>query len=789
MSYLSSTRPGTAWFVAGIGFPLVTVLVELVTALCAETFFDPLPTRGHVAAVLAVPALNFLLWRAARREEGYGARFLLAAGAAMAISFTYTLMMLPILPIALIGILIGLGLLPFAPLLALAASAKLASGFIDGTGRPFRHWLGGVALGFLAMLLVDLPAAATYAALRWSQGDSEEVRRGVGLMRLVGDEEMLLRLCYGADGRATGLLSFAASHWSDGAAPARGPATGAAARELYFRATGRAFNLAPSPAEGGLGARGWRFAFDEDQGGTGVGGRAAGLSLARSRIDGSVAARDNVAYLGWTAVFANSSPGPREARLTLLLPPGAVASRATLWVNGTPREAVIAGRGEARAAYQSVVSSARDPLLVTTAGAGRLLVQAFPIQTGGTLQLRIGVTAPLAVGADGGRSLVLPAIVERNFAVPPQLRHNLWVEGDTPLASSGANVSRASLAGGATRLRGLIADEELAARRLRILAPAISAPSVRAVSVPRSPAGPAVGIVQKIERAHAPPPAALTILVDGSAGNAAAGAALRSAVGRIPKGLPVSLIVASAEPLAVPLASWSPEQQARFEDALAATDFEGGQDNVAALALALEQVPDGAALLWVHGPQPIAFHSSLGALKQAIERHGALPRLVRYQAVPGPAFTIEGARWFDGAEEPVPGPDPSRDLAELIDSLAGAGPLWRIVRAEAPAPVDEARGSAHVARLWAADRVAAAPADGAGRTGAIALARRFNIVTPLSGAVVLETDRQYEENGLQVPAAAEVPTVPEPGTWALIAIVCLLFGWLFHRRRGTEVFA
>ncbi len=94
-----------------------------------------------------------------------------------------------------------------------------------------------------------------------------------------------------------------------------------------------------------------------------------------------------------------------------------MASRATLWVNGEPREASIAGRGEARAACESVVRAIRDPLLVTTAGAQRLLVQAFPIPAGGSLKLRIGYTAPFAIASDCKRSPALPAIVERNFDI------------------------------------------------------------------------------------------------------------------------------------------------------------------------------------------------------------------------------------------------------------------------------------------------------------------------------------------------------------------------------------
>ncbi|MEN8660865.1 MAG: hypothetical protein ABF330_00055 [Lentimonas sp.] len=56
------------------------------------------------------------------------------------------------------------------------------------------------------------------------------------------------------------------------------------------------------------------------------------------------------------------------------------------------------------------------------------------------------------------------------------------------------------------------------------------------------------------------------------------------------------------------------------------------------------------------------------------------------------------------------------------------------------------------------------------------------LVTQLSGAVVLETDRQYKENDLKAGYPHAVPGVPEAKHYALILGICLL-AWIGAQRR------
>jgi hypothetical protein len=72
------------------------------------------------------------------------------------------------------------------------------------------------------------------------------------------------------------------------------------------------------------------------------------------------------------------------------------------------------------------------------------------------------------------------------------------------------------------------------------------------------------------------------------------------------------------------------------------------------------------------------------------------------------------------------------------------------------------------------------------RGEAVALATQYRLVTPVSGAVVLETQRQYDESRLTPVSQATVPTiptVPEPHEWALMIIACGGLIWLVWRNR------
>jgi hypothetical protein len=112
-------KPGTFLILTGLVLPSIVILIEITSGICAQMFFDPLPTLWHKLLVIAVPTANLLviygLWR---DDAEYHWRLGLANGLAAVVSAFYTIVYLPLMPLALVALLIaGLGLLALAPAL------------------------------------------------------------------------------------------------------------------------------------------------------------------------------------------------------------------------------------------------------------------------------------------------------------------------------------------------------------------------------------------------------------------------------------------------------------------------------------------------------------------------------------------------------------------------------------------------------------------------------------------------------------------------------------------------
>jgi hypothetical protein len=130
------------------------------------------------------------------------------------------------------------------------------------------------------------------------------------------------------------------------------------------------------------------------------------------------------------------------------------------------------------------------------------------------------------------------------------------------------------------------------------------------------------------------------------------------------------------------------------------------------------------------------------------------------------------------------------DLRRLFATWRGAlrefG--WTRDRLAGGAQKESERGrksSRHLARLWANDEVVRLM-EQRRQDDAVRTATEYQLVTPVTGAVVLETKQQFADAGLQAVASDTVPTVPEPGTIALLLVGGLLVGLARAWRRARR---
>jgi hypothetical protein len=217
-------------------------------------------------------------------------------------------------------------------------------------------------------------------------------------------------------------------------------------------------------------------------------------------------------------------------------------------------------------------------------------------------------------------------------------------------------------------------------------------------------------------------------------------------------------------------------------------------DNVPALSLAWDEASKqpGSVVLWVHAPQPVVLQSA-EALRQRWERRPGDPRMIAVPVFRGPNRILEQLDGIDAVES-LPRESTLRaDLEALFASWGAQTPRARFVRTRRPAAANAtAEGqetSAHLVRLWARDEIARLASKAKTRPRAVQLAVLHQLVTPVSGAVVLETQQQYKQAGLDPAAPQDVPTIPEPEVWALLIVAASMLLVVAWRRRRESPWA
>jgi hypothetical protein len=587
--------------------------------------------------------------------------------------------------------------------------------------------------------------------------DSTKAAAAIATIRRVGAERTLLDTCLPNYGRQEGsplTLTFLMRDLPPGTVA-----------KAYYRVTGRACRAMAESSGGPIG-RGWHLVPNADDP-EGPDGDDTDLKLTSSRIDATVDAPAALGYLEWTWVVHNKFMAQREGVAEIALPPGAVVSRATLWIDNEPREAAFAERHQAKAAYEAVVSRRRDPLLVTSTPQGTVQLKFFPVPAEGDLKLRIGVTTPLQVISAERATLALPRITHRNFA--PIDTHRLWVEAKTRFEY---HSTQAQLQTGVYRLdRPLPArDLQQPGARLDFVLAGLPTPHFAHDSLQAGRS-----VTQQLKPAVQPPPSGVVFVIDSSRGQAESLAGVAGALAAFPQAIPLTLVVAGDEAKTLLRQTLlKPATVAKLAQSVRGLPTQGGADNATVLTQALESLAPGAAVLWVHGAQPVDL-GSLERLRQVMERSASRPRVYELTTANGEnrvAQALFESTAVDSLDQSL---GVEFALRQLFSSWTGA-PRYTFERDLLPegteVPSADVQTSDHLVRLWASEKVEQLAASRK-LEDAVKLAASYKLVTSVSGAVVLENAAQYADAKLSPPGPEQLPSVPEPATVVIVALVML----------------
>jgi len=784
-----------ALLVFGVILPVLTLIVELITHTCASLLFDPVPDLWHMLLVASVPIVNLLALLVLRERRVEWCKWLGPANAfALGVAGYYALLFAPFTPFAFIGVIyLGFGLLPLSPVFSFVTAWRLRFLLRQTDEKETGRRVPGLALGLIgavaALAFVALPiGAARYWSRQALSENPSERDSAIKWLRRIGSERTLLADCYGS-------TSWLTSGPYDFHLQGR-PVNANDARSIYYRVTGRPFNSVPPP-QLAFGSRAWsfidEFSWDNEQGGQNVGGRLKGLSLSQSRLDGKVDADAGWSYVEWTLEFKNVFTMEREARAQIALPPGGVVSRLTLWVNGEEREAAFAGSSNVRAAYQQVVRVLRrDPVLVTMSGPDRVLMQCFPVPAnGGTIKIRLGITAPVQLESVAAGWMRLPSFIERNFSISEHTEHSLWLESRQPVQAGAASLAVDRSTPGTNTLRGPLRDAELGDASTTVRFTRNPQVSAAWTIDDRATNGPVVR--QSIAVRTTPRPDRIVFVVDGSRGMEEFFPSIADAVEQLPDGIEFALVLSrdGVEQLSSETHRGGRDSYREVARRLREAGAVGGQDNTRALLRGWDLASErsNSVVVWLHGPQPMVVENG-ETLQQRFDWRSwsggsQMPVVLDFQTSPGPNRVLEKLNGLAAIQCVPRHGTVSEDLRRMTAIWRGEIQPLGFVREQSEAgsiPLDR-RGkesSRHLARLWAFDeiqRLIAARQN----AEAVELAARYQLVTPVSGAVVLESKEQFDRAGLTPVDPTSVPSVPEPGTIALLALgtglLALRRGW------------
>jgi hypothetical protein len=718
----------------GAILPGLGLLSYSVYALSSAAPKSILEEMAKVALLLVVPVFNFAVWSAVRKGYLIRPRLIgLMNGLALGLSLSWTVIWIKTVLVhdglsCKFGWMLLLCLSPFLLFAATCLGLDLWKKTQPNIRRITTAFsILGAVLSFLFIFTPMVRAFSLQSLVHDAKyGSPSEQSRAIFMLRTTATPEDLRPSKHPVNGFMLSELLI----------PDRGLDNGYAEdRKAYFKITGAPYSAETETQE-------------QSQYSSDVGSKIPGLALSQSRLSGNINPSTLSGAVDWTLTFHNSTTETQEACGEMELPKGAVVSRATLWINGEPREAAFATTEKVRDAYVSTTSRKRDPLLVTMSEPGKVLIQCSPVPAkGGNMKIRLGIKIPLETTDGKTCSMQLPKLLATNFAVPKRHRISL-VSQDKPLSGmENMAVTKAK--------DGYLLDGIMKTSQIKPIAPLVLERNAQFTDFATSDwySHDQRSVLSQLREVPIVSPKRLYVVIDGSGALKDQASQIVEALSVIPSSLKptVYFVAEDSSSDSSTQASISPITPDQAKKAITADKFVGGQDNEATLQEVLETAAEqsSSAVLWIHGPQPTSRDLPSNTILDLVHK----VRLFDMQVHSGPVSTLQALHTADASKMlstvTVANSSVVQGVKELVAGWEKGTKQFLVRRSlsskkpDAPSVADRAL-SAQVTCLWANEEVTRLLANGMEQQ-ARALAAKYRLVTPVTGAVVLDTANSYAE--------------------------------------------
>jgi hypothetical protein len=516
-----------------------------------------------------------------------------------------------------------------------------------------------------------------------------------------------------------------------------------ARRQLYFAVAAKPYEaLSELAGADDANAMITNSSYDKYLASNVVGEVLPGFSLARSQISGTVNAKALTSEIDWTMVLKNKTYLEQEARAEFALPPGAVVSDMTLWMNGVPKHASIAATEQAEGAYKWVVVSKRDPALIRYLGKGRVLVQCFPVPANKEMKISLSMAAPMKLDSGKQASLMLPRLVSSNFSSTHG--HDLRLRSAEHLDLESAHLSQAAYTPSDTLYVGNIKDQDTKTAALSLLANRPMSVGAFAAKDPIQ-GGYSIESVKQVDNTT---PDHLVVVVDGSAAMKEHQGDIADMLKNVSKFVPTTVAFANTDDADAP----EPTPVAQALEELSGLKFAGGHDNLPAVIKASEAAGEkaGGAVLWIHGPQA-SFNEEIYITSKAASK----PAFYELAVDDGWTNTNDFFRNHReiGPLIPVTRNGKLRDdLNRFIAQWTPRGQHYSVqlvhMYAKPNCTILTGKDAVDLNLLGAANTCKQMLAEHRSQA-ATKIATSYHILTPVTAGVVLEKSSDYEHWGLQ----------------------------------------